>query len=56
LHPDVYYIFQYKQAADPFATSCEGVSFDSGEALGQSVGPEAVSPSETLPGRLSGRG
>jgi hypothetical protein len=26
------------------------------EALGQSVGPEAVSPPETLPGRLLGRG
>jgi hypothetical protein len=56
LHPDVYDIFQYKTAADPFATSCEGVSFDEGEAAGHQPGPEAASPPETLPGPLSGRG
>jgi hypothetical protein len=46
-------IFQYKQAADLFATSCEGVSLDNGEAPGHQPGPEAVPTSQAVASQLS---
>jgi hypothetical protein len=49
LHPDAYYIFHYKKAAHPFASSCEGVSPDNGEAPGHQPGPEAVPTSQPVP-------
>jgi hypothetical protein len=52
LRPDVYYIFQQKKDADPFATGCEGVSLDNGKAPGHQIGREAVSTSQAVPTRL----
>ena len=45
---------QDKKPADPFATSCEGVSLDNGEAPGHQPGPEAVPTSQPVRRQLEG--